>query len=158
MAKKKEENKWLQVGNFLLGVEKKSQMRYVVLKAVSDNWRVYWSEQSLMFAMMLQLMQRAASDDGAKEYLHSLITMMFVTTTYMHDLVALSTKSEMPFCEGIAKLLKEQNDYEESLKEQPTEKDEKEALEEVVRMREVEEELEKLDEDEQKEEKPSDEN
>ena len=146
---KKEENKWLQVGNFLLGVEKKSQMRYVVLKAVSDSWRIYWSEESLMFAMMLQLMKRATEDESVKEYLHSLITMMFITTTYLHDLVALSTKQEMPFCEGIAKLLKEQNDYEESLKEKPTDEEDKKALEETVRMQETLDELEKIDKEEQ---------
>ena len=146
---KKEENKWLQVGNFLLGVEKKSQMRYVVLKTVSDSWRIYWSEESLMFAMMLQLMKRATEDESVKEYLHSLITMMFITTTYLHDLVALSTKQEMPFCEGIAKLLKEQNDYEESLKEKPTDEEDKKALEETVRMQETLDELEKIDKEEQ---------
>ena len=147
-SKKKDEGKWLQVGNFLLGVDRNRNGQYVVLKAVSNGWKIYWRDDTMMFAMMLNLMRRAAEDENAKEYLHSLITMMFITTTYLHDLVALSTKQEMPFCEGIAKLLKEQNDYEESLKEKPTEEEEKEALEETVRMREVEEELEKLDGDE----------
>ena len=112
----------------------------------------------MMFAMMLQIMKRAAEDDNVREYLHSIVTMMFITTTYLHDLTALSTKQEMPFCEGIAKLLKEQNDYEASLEKKPTEEEDEKALAEVVQMREVEEELEKLDENEQKEEKPSDEN
>lgn len=145
---KKEENKWLQVGSFLLGVEKKARCKYVVLKAVSDAWRIYWSEDSLMFAMMLQLMKHAAEDESVKEYLHSLITMMFITTTYLHDLVALSTKQEMPFCEGIAKLLKEQNDYEESLKEKPTDEEDKQALKEVGEMQEIQDELEKLEDGE----------
>lgn len=149
MARKRNDEKWLRVGNFLLGVEKKSAMRYVVLKAVSDNWRVYWSEGCLMFAMMLQLMRRAAEDEGAREYLHSLVTMMFVTTSYTHDLVALSTKQEMPFCEGVARLLGEQTDYEQSLERKPTEEEDGKALEEVAQMREVEEELEKLDEEDE---------
>ena len=147
MAKKKNENKWLQVGNFLLGVEKNAHGQYVVLKTVVSNWKITWRDTTMMFAMMLNIMRRAAEDDNAKEYLHSLVTMMFITTTYLHDLVALSTKTEMPFCEGIAKLLKEQNDYEESLKEKPTEEEDAKALEEVGRMQEISNELEKLEEE-----------
>lgn len=145
---KKKEDKWLQVGNFLLGIDKNAHGAYVVLKSVSQNWSVRWRDDTLMFAMMANTMTRAMEDDNIKEYLHSLITMMFITTTYLHDLVALATKQQMPFCEGIAALLKEQTDYEASLDKQPTEEEEKEALEGVVRMREVEEELEKLDEQE----------
>ena len=145
MAKKKNDDKWLQVGNFLLGVDKNAHGQYVVLKAVSGQWSVRWRDDSLMFAMMLNLMKRAAEDDNVKEYLHSLITVMFITTTYLHDLVALSTKQEMPFCEGIAKLLKEQNDYEQSFEKKPTDEEDKKALEEVGQMTEIQEELEKLD-------------
>ena len=155
---KKNEEKWLQVGNFLLGVDKNAHGSYVVLKSVSQAWSIRWREDTMMFAMMLNLMKRASGDDNAKEYLHSLVTMMFITTTYLHDLVALSTKQEMPFCEGIAKLLKEQNDYEESLEKKPTDEENDAALKEVGQMTEIENELKKLDEDEQKEEKPSDEN
>ena len=147
MAKKKNEDKWLQLGNFLLGVDKNAHGSYVVLKSVSQNWSVRWRDDTMMFAMMLNIMKRAAEDDNVKEYLHSLITMMFITTTYLHDLVALSTKQEMPFCEGIAKLLKEQNDYEQSLEKKPTDEEDEAALKEVAEMREVEEELEKLDEE-----------
>lgn len=142
---KKQENKWLQIGNFLLGVDKNTHGAYVVLKAVSGQWSVRWKDDCLMFAMMLNLMNKATDDNNVKEYLHSLITVMFVTTSYTHDLIALATKNEMPVCEGIVKLIAEQNDYEESLKEQPTEEDDKKALEEVGEMTEVEQELEKLD-------------
>ena len=145
---KKKEDKWLQVGNFLLGIDKNAHGAYVVLKSVAQNWSVRWRDDTMMFAMMTNTMTRAMEDNNIKEYLHSLITMMFITTTYLHDLVALATKQQMPFCEGIAKLLKEQTDYEASLEKKPTEEEDKEALEEVVRMREVEEELEKLDEQE----------
>jgi len=147
MGKKKNDEKWLQVGNFLLGVDRNRHGEYVVLKSVADNWKVTWRDDTIMFAMMLNIMRRAAEDGTGtvKEYLHSLITMMFVATTYLHDLVALSTKQEMPFCQGIAKLLKEQNDYEASLEKKPTEEEDRKALEEVGQMREIEEELEKLD-------------
>ena len=147
MAKKKNEDKWLQVGNFLLGVEKNAHGQYVVLKTVVSNWKITWSDTTMMFAMMLNIMKRAAEDENVKEYLHSLITVMFITTTYLHDLVALSTKQEMPFCEGIAKLLKEQNDYEASLEKKPTEEEDRKALEEVGEMQEISDELEKLDEE-----------
>lgn len=145
---KKNENKWLQIGNYLLGVDTNAHGSYVVLKSVAQNWSVRWREDTMMFATMLNIMKQAAENENVKEYLHSLITVMFITTSYMHDLVALSTKQQMPFCEGVAKLLKEQNDYEQSLAEKkPTKKEDEEALKEVVEMREVEEELEKLDEE-----------
>ena len=51
----------------------------------------------------------------------------------------------MPVCEGFAKLMKEQNDYELSLLDKPTDEQNEEALKEVGEMRAVEEELEKLD-------------
>ncbi len=146
MAKKSNENKWLQIGNFLLGVDKNTHGSYVVLKTVSGQWSVRWKDDCLMFAMMLNLMAKATDDNNVKEYLHSLITVMFITTTYMHDLVALSTKQQMPFCEGIAKLLKEQTDYENSLDEKPTAEEDAKALAEVGEMTEIQEELEKLDE------------
>ena len=135
----------MQIGNFLLGVDKNAHGSYVVLKSVAQNWSIRWRDDTTMFAMMLQTMKRAAEDNNVKEYLHSLITVMFVSTTYLHDLIALGTKSQMPFCEGVAKLIKEQNDYEESLKEAPTAEEEKKALEEVGEMAAIEEELEKLD-------------
>lgn len=147
MAKKKKENKWLQVGNFLLGVEKNTHGQYVVLKTVSGNYTVRWRDDTMMFAMMLNIMRRASEDNNVKEYLHSLITVMFITTTYMHDLVALATKGEMPFCEGVARLLKEQADYEASLDREPTPEEDEKALNETVEMREVEEELERLDDE-----------
>lgn len=142
---KKQENKWLQIGNFLLGVDKNAHGSYVVLKTVAQNFSIRWREDTLMFAMMLNLMKKATDDNNVKEYLHSLITVMFITTSYTHDLVALATKQQMPFCEGVAKLMKEQTDYEESLKEQSTEEEDKKALEEVGEMQQVSEELEKLD-------------
>lgn len=144
---KKNDDKWLQMGNFLLGVEKNAHGQYVVLKSVVGNWKITWRDDTLMFAMMLNIMKRAVDDVNVREYLHSLVTVMFITTTYMHDLVALSTKQQMPFCEGIARLLKEQNDYEASLEKKPTEEEDAKALEETVQMRDIEEELEKLDED-----------
>ena len=146
-SKKTEESKWMQVGNFLLGVDTNAHGSYVVLKSVADNWSIRWHESCTMFAMMLNVMRQAVENESVKEYLHSLITVMFISTTYLHDLVALSTKHEMPFCEGIAKLLKEQNDYEESLapKKEPTAEEEEQALHEVGEMQEVKDELEKLD-------------
>ena len=142
---KKKEDKWMQIGNFLLGVDKNAHGSYVVLKSVIQNWSVRWREDTMMFATMLNIMKQAAENENVKEYLHSLITLMFAATTYMHDLVAVSTKQEMPLCEGFAKLMKEQNDYELSLLDKPTDEQNEASLNEEAEMREVEEELEKLD-------------
>lgn len=145
---KKNEGKWLQVGNFLLGIDRNAHGAYVVLKSVAQNWSIRWRDDTMMFAMMTNVMTRAADDENVKEYLHSLITVMFVSTTYLHDLVALSTKQQMPFCEGVARLLKEQTDYESSLERKPTEHEDEEALKEVGDMQQVKEELERIEEEE----------
>lgn len=146
MSKKKDE-KWLQVGNFLLGVDKNAHGSYVVLKTIVGNWSIRWREDTMMFASMLNIMRTAVENEGAKEYLHSLVTVMFVATTYMHDLVALSTKQEMPFCQGVAQLLKDQQDFEESVanEKKPTKKEDEAALKEVAEMQEIQDELEALD-------------
>lgn len=144
--KNNDESKWLQFGNFMMGVDSNKDYSSVVLKSVAGNWRVMWREDTLMYSMMLNAMRHAVYDDNVREYLHSLCTVMFVSTTYLHDLVALSTKHQMPFCEGVAKLLKEQTDYESSLQKKPTEEEDAEALRDVGEMQEISEELEKLDE------------
>ena len=141
----KKNDKWMQVGNFQLGIEKSRAFSFVVCRSVAKNWSVRWREDTIMFAMMTNIMTRA-DDENVKEYLHSLITVMFISTGYLHDLVALATKQEMPFCEGVAKLLKEQNDYEESLKEPSSDEEDEKALKEVVGMQEIQDELEKLEE------------
>ena len=141
---KKNEEKWLQVGNFLLGIDTNAHGSYVVLKSVAQNWSVRWKDDTTMFLMMANLMTRAAENENVKEYLHSLVTMMFISTTYLHDLVALSTKHEMPFCQGVAQLLKELNDYEESLKDKPSDEEDEAALKETAETEEVVSEMEKL--------------
>lgn len=136
----------MQVGNFLLGIERTSRGNRLVCKAVSGAWSVMWREDSLMFAMMMNLIRQGAENENVRDYIHSLATVMFVVTTYPHDLVALSKKGKMPFFEGVTRLVSEQNKYEASLVEKPSEKEEEEALREVGEMQEVQDELEKLEE------------
>ena len=144
---KKTENKWLQVGNFLLGIEKSATGRCLVCKAVANNWQVRWREDTMMFAMMMNLIKEGAENENVREYIHSLITVFFSVTTYPHDLVSLSKRQTMPFMEGVVKLVHEQNEYEQSVSGEaaPTPEQEEAALKEVAETEEVKEELEKLD-------------
>ena len=144
---KKINNKWLQVGNFLLGIEKSATGRCLVCKAVANNWQVRWREDTMMFAMMMNLIREGAENGNIREYIHSLITVFFSVTTYPHDLVSLSKRQTMPFMEGVVKLVHEQNEYEQSVsgEEAPTPEQEEAALREVAETEEVKEELEKLD-------------
>lgn len=144
---KKNENKWLQVGNFLLGIEKSATGRCLVCKAVANNWQVRWREDTMMFAMMMNLIKEGAESENVREYIHSLITVFFSVTTYPHDLVSLSKRQTMPFMEGVVKLVHEQNEYEQSVSGEatPTPEQEEAALNEVAETEEVKEELEKLD-------------
>lgn len=144
---KKNENKWLQVGNFLLGIEKSATGRCLVCKAVANNWQIRWREDTMMFAMMMNLIKEGAENENVREYIHSLITVFFSVTTYPHDLVSLSKRQTMPFMEGVVKLVHDQNEYEQSVSGEtaPTPEQEEAALNDVAETEEVKEELEKLD-------------
>lgn len=135
MSRKKKE--WLQIGNFLLGHEKNSKGDFVVCKAVSGIWSVRWRNDTLMYGSMLGLM----SEKNAHEYLHALLTLMYVATTYPHDMVSLATRNEMPFIQGFAQLIGEQNDYEQSLKPPVSDEEDAKILEEERMMIELEDEL-----------------
>lgn len=138
---KKNEKKWLQVGNFLLGVEKTSAGSRVMLKSKAGNWQLSWRDDTMMFQLMISLMQ----NPNSHEYLHSLVAIMFTVTTYPHDLVSVSERGTMPVLEGIAGLIAEQTKYELSLKPEATQEENEKALAEVGEMTEIQEELEKLD-------------
>ena len=147
MGKKKEE-KWLQMGNFLLGVEKNAHGSYVVCKTVSGHWMMRWREDNMMFLMMLNVMKQAAEDDNVKDYLHSLVTVFYTCTSYVHDIVSIAERRECPFFEGFARLLKEEEEFEASVYAKSHTKDEEDAaLKEVGEMTDIQEELEKLDKD-----------
>ena len=144
---KKNENKWLQVGNFLLGIEKSATGRCLVCKAVANNWQIRWREDTMMFAIMMNLIKEGVENGNVREYIHSLITVFFTVTTYTHDLVSLSKRQTMPFMEGVVKLVHDQNEYEQSVSGEaaPTPEQEEAALNDVAETEEVKEELEKLD-------------
>lgn len=144
---KKTEKKWLQVGNFLLGIEKSATGMCLVCKAVANNWQIRWREDTVMYAMMMNLIREGGENENIREYIHSLITVFFTVTTYPHDLVSLSKRQTMPFMEGVVKLVHDQNEYEQSVSGEtaPTPEQEEAALREVAETEEVKEELEKLD-------------
>lgn len=134
---KKKEKKWTQVGNFEIGIEKSSNGTMLVCRSVAKNWSVRWRDDTIMFGLMLSI----AREEGARDYLHSLITVMFAVTTYPHDLVAATNKGEMPFMSGILELIQKQNAYESSLKPQPTEEENEKSIEEMRRIAEMENEM-----------------
>ena len=136
MAKEKKD-KWTQYGNFLVGVEKNSTGDFLVCKSVASDWSVRWRDDTMMFGMMLSLTRNA----NAKDYMHSLITLMYVASTYPHDLVSLINRDSMPFMEGFAKLIEEQNSYEITLAPKTTDDEEAEALVDVRMTAELEKEL-----------------
>lgn len=145
---KKSEDKWIHVGSYELGIEKNSIGSVLVCRSIAKNWSVRWRDDTMMFGMMLSI----ARNENAREYLHSLLTVMFVVTTYPHDLVALTEKNEMPFMQGVADLLHNQNEYESSMRPQPTEEENQQAIEEMRRIAEVESELAEIVKEENEEE------
>lgn len=145
---KKNGNKWTQVGNYLLGVEKNATGGFLVCKTLAGNWSVRWRDDTMMYGLMLGII----GTEAAREYLHSLLTLMFAVTTYPHDLAALAEKGEMPLMQGVVGLINEQAEYEASLKPQPTEEENQETIAEMKQMAEIEKELNEMAEEEEKEE------
>lgn len=141
---KKKEAKWMQVGNYLLGVEENSLGKALCAKSVSGNWSLRWREDNLMFAVVLNML----GDEKCHSYVESLLTLCYAATNYPHDLVSIVEKQETPVMNGFAKLVKEQAEFEASVAKRPTEEQDAEALKEVVEMQEVQDELERLDEEE----------
>ena len=140
---KKKDNKWKQVANFLLGVEENRSGRYVVLRTKEGTWSTRWRDDTLMFGILLSLTDNEESVD----YLHALFTMMFISCMHPHDLVALGEKQEMPMMNAFAKMYMEAMEYEASVLKQPTEEEEKTALEESAAIEGMREELEKMEEE-----------
>ena len=143
IKKKKEETKWYQVGGFLLGVERKSKAYYLVCKNVAQNWSVRWRDDTMMFGLMKSIME----NKNASEYLHTLLTVMFISTTYPHDMVALLREGKMPFTKGFTKLVANQNKFELKYKPQPTEEEDAKELQKLKDIADLEEELKNLNEE-----------
>lgn len=140
MSSKRNKN-WLQVGNFLLGKEKNSKGEFVCVKSLVQDWSIRWREDSMMYGQMLNLMK----NEGAHEYLYCLLAMMYITTTHPHDIASYANKKGIPFMNGIAKLIKEEAEYEMSLMSQDESMTDEEALKEVGDMEEIKQTLEQME-------------
>ena len=141
MGKKKSENKWIQVGNYLLALEKNSLGAVLCVKNLSGNWSIRWGEDSYLFAVLTSQIQ----DEKCHAYVDALLTVFYTATNYPHDLVAIIEKNDTPFINGFCKLIQEQTDFEVSIKKNDTQEEDDAALKEVVQMQEIQDELEKLD-------------
>ena len=140
---KKNKNKWIQVGNFLLALENNSLGTVLCVKNVAGNWSVRWREDSYMFAVLTSQIQ----DEKCHAYVDALLTVFYTATNYPHDLVAIIEKNDTPFINGFCKLIQEQTEYEVSVKKDATKEDDEAALKEVAEMQEIQDELEKLEEE-----------
>lgn len=100
------------VGNFVFsrGVDDDGAS-YIVCRSVSNGWLVQWRDETLMFGVLYPML----FNEDASDYLHSLVTLMYVATTYPHDLVSLTNGGDTPFMEGFLNLVDKQNEYENSL-------------------------------------------
>jgi hypothetical protein len=132
---------WLQIGNFLIGQVNNNIGTRMCAKSVSGEWSVSWGEGSMMYGVMLSF----AADVNTHRYLEALLTLMYVATTYPHDLAAVCEKQQLPVINGFCQLVNEQTRFEVSLMKKPTEKEDEEALNGVAEMQEIIDELGMLD-------------
>lgn len=141
--KKKEEAKWFQLEGFLLGIEKNSKGHYLVCKNVAQTWSIRWRDDTMMFGLMQSIME----NENAVEYLHSLLTVMYISSSYAHDLLAASEEGKMPFMEGFAKLVEDQNNLELKYKPHATEEEDAKELSRLRDLSEMEGELRNINEE-----------
>lgn len=135
----KKSNKWVQISNFLLGIENAASGNRLVVKSVSGDWRLMWEEGTMMYAVLLNFIR----DEKTHDYVHALLTLFFAATNYPHDMVALVETQKTPFINGFTKLLNEQTDFEVSVSKKNTPEEDDAALKEVGEMEEIKEMLNK---------------
>lgn len=140
---KNNENKWMQVGNFLLGKEKNSLGEVLCVRSVSGQWSIRWSEDTMVYAVLIRCM----SDKNCWPYIEALLTLFFAATNYAHDFAALAEGQGTPFMNGFTELINKQTELELSFKKEATPEEDEAALKEVVEMQDIKDELEKLDVD-----------
>lgn len=130
---KKVEKKWIQISNFLIGIEENSKGHWLVIKTVSDEWSIRYHEGSIMYGIIGNL----ALDEKCHKYLEAFITMLYTASCYPHDMVAVIHKQELPVINGFCKLIAEQSQYEASIAEKPTAEEDEAMLNEVAEMEEM---------------------
>lgn len=133
------ERELTQIGNYLLGYEDDGALLRV--RSVSGSWQLSWGYDSYMYSVLSCFLRDAKTYD----YIEALLTMFFACTNYPHDMVSIATRQSTPFMNGFTQLVNEETAYEVSVEQKATEKEDEEALADVVRLREAEEELDELD-------------
>lgn len=131
-----------QVGNFLLEVLDGGDFDFIECRSLIGDWSVRWRNDNVMFSLMYSLLK----NKDAEEYLRALFTMMYVATSYTHDLVAIVDKQDLPLINGFCALVNEQNDYEASVAKKATKEEDEEALKNTVITEELENEIINLEE------------
>lgn len=140
---KKNEQKWTQIGNYLVGIEENSLGTFMCAKSVSGVWSIRWRDDSYVYSVILSML----GEEKCHSYIESLLTLYFAATNYPHDLVSIIENQETPVMNGFAKLVHDQTAFESSLVQSPTEQADEDALNEVVEMEEIQDELARLDEE-----------
>lgn len=133
-----------RVGNYLFSIQQNSSGSWLVASTVSGLWSIRWNDGHMMYGILIGLI----ADVKCHAYIDALMTMIYTASSYPHDMASLVNLQQLPFIDGFCELVRQQTDREVSFAEKPTGKEEKEALDETVQLREIEEELEALDEDE----------
>lgn len=118
------------IGNYVFTVERCDDGRWLVLKSVSGCWQVRWRDDVEMFGALMSLL--GVGTAAADKYLDCLVTMMYISTEYTHDLASLANGNGMPFMEGFTRLFNEQAEYDRSLVPSVGEKEDERALNETV--------------------------
>ena len=87
---KKDEEKWIQVGSYQIGIERNSVGSMLVCRSVAKNWSVRWRDDTMMFGLMLSIVRNA----DAREYLNALLTVMFVVPIFFPETTPVDESTE----------------------------------------------------------------
>ena len=125
------------IGNYVFEKEHRDDGHWLVLRGVAGGWQVCWRDDVLMYGVLLSLL----GNEAAEEYIHCLCTMISIATAYPHDLVSLHNGGGLPLMDGFCRLIKEQNDYEQSLKPAVSADEDERALKDTVEFERLKEDL-----------------
>jgi len=143
MTRRKGKRDEVAVGSYLFSLQENSSGHWLVVRSISNDWSVRWSDAHMMFGILGGLIGNAR----CHKYVEALVTMIYTASSYPHDMAAVVEQQQLPFINGFCELVKQQTDLEVSFAEKPTDKEDEEALEETVHLQELQDEIEALDDE-----------
>lgn len=130
-----------RIGNFIYTFVEEDDVSKLIVSSVSGEWRIIYNDSHYMYGILSFLLD----DEKCHKYIDALFVMIYTASSYPHDMVSLAEKEEIPFINGFCKLIDEQTAFETSVSRKVSDEEDREALDDIVRMQETLDELDRLE-------------